>query len=580
MKNTYPRPQFERDHWINLNGQWDFIFDDNNIGLKEKWYQGIDMSHDITVPFCVQSKLSGIDNSEDHPIFWYQRTFHLDDITGNMLLHVGAIDYLSDIYINGHHVKTNKGGNVSFTVDITNYLLENDDNLISIRVFDDMFDIEIPRGKQYWKEKSENIFYTRTSGIWQTIWLEEVPNTYLKRVKYIPDLSNNSIKISYYFSGDIDQAELQTTIFFSGEEISESRVIVEENYYEAVYYLGKYNDQDVKHFWTPDDPNLYDVTFKLHSKNGDDIVKSYFGMRKITIENGTLMLNNRPYYLKMVLDQGYYPESLLTAPNDDAIIKDITLTKDMGFNGVRKHQKIEEERYLYYADKLGLIVWEEMPSAYKFSSKMMHNLSDEWQRTIKRDFNHPSIIAWVPINESWGVPHLLTNNREVHFLESLYHLTKALDDTRLIVSNDGWEHGTTDLLTIHDYESKESVLKERYKTIENITSSIPGDHLLFNKGFKYNHQPILVTEFGGISFQKTSKNGWGYSTATSEKDFKNQLENVFRPLYQSTHVQGVCYTQLTDVEQEINGLLTYERDPKIPVDDIRKIVSGNTFNNS
>ncbi|MFH5881273.1 MAG: glycoside hydrolase family 2 protein [Candidatus Izemoplasmataceae bacterium] len=572
MKNTYPRPQFEREMWLNLNGKWDFTFDDSDQGLKDKWYKKPIKDLTINVPFCYQSKDSGIFSNEDHSIMWYQRTFKVEKEDTIKILNVGAIDYRSDIFINGELVRTNLGGNVSFTVDITNYVNVSKENVITIRVFDDMKDIEIPRGKQYWKEESENIFYTRTSGIWQSIWLEEVPKTYIKRTKFIPDILTNSIKIGYYFENLEEDSELETEISFNGKTVIATKVNIHANYYEAVYYLGKANDQDKNHFWSPENPNLYDVTFTLTSSKGIDQVKSYFGMRKISIENGNIMLNNRPYYLRLVLDQGYYPTSLLTAPNDEAMKQDINLTKLMGFNGVRKHQKIEEERYLYYADKMGLIVWEEMPSAYKFSSKSMMNLLDEWQRAIKRDYNHPSIVAWVPINESWGVPNLLNSPREVHFLESMYHLTKALDDTRMVISNDGWEHGTTDLLTIHDYESKEAVLEDRYHNLETILNSLPGHRILLNKGFTYNKQPILVTEFGGISFEKSSTKGWGYSSAKDPKDFEKRLSHVFKPLYKSPFIQGVCYTQLTDVEQEINGLLTYEREPKIPLEIIRSIV--------
>ncbi|MFP4287459.1 MAG: glycoside hydrolase family 2 protein [Candidatus Izemoplasmataceae bacterium] len=571
MKDTYPRPQFARSNWLNLNGPWQFTFDDSDIGLKEKWYKKPIKDLTINVPFCYQSAESGIHSNEDHSIMWYQKTFNVKLNDTLKILNVGAIDYRSDIFINGEHVRTNLGGNVSFTVDITHYLNDGE-NTITIRVFDDMLDIEIPRGKQYWKEQSENIFYTRTSGIWQSVWLEEVPKTYIKRTKFVPDILTNSIKIGYYFENVTSDADLETTISFNGKLISSTSVTITSNYHEAVYYLGKANDQDKNHFWTPETPNLYDVSFTLKSATGVDQIDSYFGMRKISIENGNIMLNNRPYYLRLVLDQGYYPTGLLTAPNDEAMKADINLTKLMGFNGVRKHQKIEEERYLYYADKMGLIVWEEMPSAYKFSSKTMMNLLDEWQRAIKRDYNHPSIVAWVPINESWGVPNLLNNTREVHFLEAMYNLTKALDNTRMVISNDGWEHGTTDLLTIHDYESKESVLDDRYSSVDKILSSLPGHRILLNKGFNYLKQPILVTEFGGISFKKSDTNGWGYSSAKNGEDFENRLRAVFKPLYKSSHIQGVCYTQLTDVEQEINGLLTFDRTPKIPLEIIRNIV--------
>lgn len=573
MKNTYPRPQFKRKQWINLNGDWQFTFDRHNAGIKEKWYQKSVLPNvkTINVPFCVQSELSGIQNKEKCPISWYMRTFPTKlNSTDRIILNVGAIDYISDIYINGEHVKHHQGGHVSFSVDITEFL-NKDENSIHIRVFDDMHDIEIPRGKQYWKEDSESIFYTRTSGIWQTIWLETVPKLHIKRIKIIPDILTNSVKIGYYFSV-VTSAHLHTEISFKNQKYVTEVQQIEGDYYEAVYYLGKTNDQDDTLFWSPECPNLYDVLITLKSETSEDAIESYFGMRKISIENGCIMLNHRPYFMRLVLDQGYYPKGLLTSPSDDALIEDIQLTKSMGFNGVRKHQKIEEERYLYYADKLGLLVWEEMPSAYKFSSKMMRNLNEEWSRIIDRDFNHPSIIAWVPINESWGVPNLISNKREVHYLEALYHLTKAKDDTRLVISNDGWEHGTTDILTVHDYTAEYQILKNRYQKVDTIINSLPGHHMLYNDGFKYNNEPIMVTEFGGISYQKDNQKGWGYSNALNDKDYEERLKSVFSALYESPHVQGVCYTQLTDIEQEINGLLTFNRQPKIPIQTIQEIV--------
>jgi len=575
MKNSYPRPQFKRQNWINLNGQWQFAFDKDDCGIEDKWYQldHLPNAQSIEVPFCVQSELSGIEEKTHCNVSWYKINFQVEYSSDQrIILHFGAVDYLSDIYINGEHVKQHQGGHISFEIDITNHIHEGD-NSLHVRVHDDMYDIEIPRGKQYWKEESESIFYTRTSGIWQSVWLEMVPKHYIQRVKFIPDILSNSIKVGFYLNKKC-QANIQTEIRFGEDLIVQESQNIDEDYYETVYFLGKANDQGTKRFWTPEEPNLYDVRFTLETSSGKDIVDTYFGMRKISIEKGIIMLNHRPYFMRLVLDQGYYPKGLMTSPDDDALIKDIELTKAMGFNGVRKHQKIEEERYLYYADKMGLLVWEEMPSAYKFSSKMMHNVSDEWSRAIDRDYNHPSIVAWVPINESWGVPNLISNKREVHYLESLYHLTKAKDDTRLVVSNDGWEHGTTDLLTIHDYESHYQTLKKRYEDVETIINSIPGNHILYNAGFHYQNEPILVTEFGGISYQKGDQKGWGYSNATNDEDFAKRLKDVFLPLYESPHIQGFCYTQLTDIEQEINGLLTFNRQPKIPIDLIQKIVKN------
>ncbi len=577
MKKDYPRPQLKRETWQSLDGVWQFAFDDDNIGKKDKWFTRHDLPNatSIQVPFCVQSEQSGIQDTKDRPILWYYRSFQFDAQSQRVMLNFGAVDYKSEVYINGNHVHTNTGGNVPFSVEITDFIQSDKANHLHVRVTDDMHDIEIPRGKQYWKEEGESIFYTRTSGIWQTVWLERLPETHIKKLKIIPDILSNSVKIGYYITQH-STCEIETTITFKGETVSTSSKRVDEDYYEAVHYLGKLNDQGDNRFWSPEYPHLYDVSIRLKNGKTTDHVTSYFGMRKISIENGQVMLNNRPYMMRLVLDQGYYPKTLMTAPSDEALIQDIKLTKAMGFNGVRKHQKIEEERYLYYADHYGLLVWEEMPSVYKFSSKSMRNLIHEWSRVIERDYNHPSIVAWVPINESWGVPNLISSQREVHFLESMYHLTKAKDDTRLVVSNDGWEHGSTDLLTIHDYAADYDELKARYQSLDTTLSSMPGNRMLLNKGFAYQGAPILITEFGGISFQNGNQEGWGYSNATNGKDFEARLKAVFDALYESPIVQGVCYTQLTDIEQEINGLLTETREPKIPLETIKKIVENHT----
>ena len=294
-------------------------------------------------------------------------------------------------------------------------------------------------------------------------------------------------------------------------------------------------------------------------------------MRKVSIEDGKLCLNNRPYFLKMVLDQGYFPDGNLTPPSDEAIKQDVELTKAMGFNGARKHQKLEDPRFLYWCDKLGLVVWSEAANAYEYTEKYVNRFTNEWMSSIERDYNHPSIIAWVPLNESWGVPNIQIDKLQQQHALTMYHLTKSLDPMRPVVSNDGWELVKTDLFTIHDYEWREDVLEERYSSSDKAAHAMPANRRLFVEGFPYEGQPILVTEFGGIAYKKSEWEGWGYSGADNDEDYEKKLRAVIRPLLNSGVVQGYCYTQLTDVEQEINGLLTYDRKPKIPVEIIKAI---------
>jgi beta-galactosidase/beta-glucuronidase len=289
------------------------------------------------------------------------------------------------------------------------------------------------------------------------------------------------------------------------------------------------------------------------------------------------MLNNRPYYQRLLLDQGYWPESLLTAPTDEDYIKDINLVKQMGFNGVRKHQKVEDPRFLYHADKMGLLVWGEIGSAYVYTRRYAQNMVSEWMEVIKRDYNHPCIVVWTPINESWGIHNVNANIAMSSHCKALYHVTKSIDSTRLVVSNDGWEHTDSDLLTIHDYEWREEVLQKRYESIDSIVRSMPAGRLLYVEGNHYEGQPIMVTEFGGISYrmdETENEKAWGYSVADTDKDFIERYRAVVLPLTQSPHVQGFCYTQLTDVEQETNGLLTYERKPKVDLEIIAEITQG------
>ena len=327
--------------------------------------------------------------------------------------------------------------------------------------------------------------------------------------------------------------------------------------------------------WTPENPRLFDVEFTL-SVDGEvvDEVTSYFGMRKVSVENGRFLLNNRPYFQKLLLDQGYWRKSLLTAPEDEDFVKDIELAKSMGFNGVRKHQKIEDPRFLYHADRLGFLVWGEIAAAYVYSRKYVQRITKEWMSEIVRDYNHPCIVAWTPLNESWGVPNIKDNVEQQSHSAAMIYLTKSLDTTRPVISNDGWEHTCTDLLTVHDYEWQREVLEKRYSSLENILQFTAAGRPLFANGWEYVGQPILVTEFGGISYQKGDSEGWGYSNAVSDEDFAKRYNDVIAPLLASPYVQGFCYTELTDVEQEINGLLTYDREPKISVDTIRQINEG------
>jgi len=566
-RNEYPRPQFVRNEWMNLNGEWDFSFDTDTFDKK------------IMVPYVYQSKLSGINILEAHETVWYRRSFKLPDSMKDKrtILHFGAVDYFCKIWINDIFIKEHIGGHISFDMDIT-HALQPDSNVITVEVIDSPDDLEMPRGKQHWKDNSEGIFYTRSTGIWQTVWIEAVEEVYLEKVFITPDLDNMQVDFNYEIAGK-DQAVLKTEIYFEGKLITASTIETERNAGSFKLFidqqqLSNWNFQE-ELVWTPEHPRLFDVTFRVIVSGREvDTVFSYFGMRKISIENGKFLLNNRAYYQKLLLDQGYWEDSLLTAATDGDYIKDIELAKAMGFNGVRKHQKIEDPRFLYHADKMGFLVWGEIAAAYVYSRKYVKRITYEWIDELLRDYNHPSIVAWTPLNESWGVFNIKDKKEQQSHSAAMVYLTKSIDQTRPVISNDGWEHTCSDLLTVHDYEWNREVLEERYKSLDNILDYRPGGRPMMANGWDYKDQPILVTEFGGISYKKGDWEGWGYSSATSDEDFAKRLNDVISPMLKSPLVQGYCYTQITDVEQEINGLCTYKRQAKIPVEIIRSINEG------
>ncbi|MGG5254410.1 glycoside hydrolase family 2 protein [Neobacillus sp. SM06] len=576
-RQEYPRPQFVRSNWLNLNGVWDFAFDDQTIGVEQKWFQQ-DKSFDqkITVPFAYQAKLSGINDPNFHDNVWYKREFSVPNTWKNerVLIHFGAVDYRAWVYVNEQFVGFHEGGHVSFSFDITEALTWKTETIV-VRVEDPSTDETIPRGKQYWIEQSDAIWYTRTTGIWQTVWLEPVSPTRISKLRMTPDLDNGDIIVEFDVEGELSNKKVDIEISFKNEVVAKDTIQLYENYTKRIINL--YNHHIFRtsfHHngwnWTPETPNLFDIKIILFDQEAKlDEVQSYFGMRKIHTENGMVYLNNKPYYQKLVLDQGYWPEGLLTAPTDEALKQDITLAKEMGFNGCRKHQKVEDPRFLYWADQLGFLVWGECASSPYYNEDAVARLTREWIEIINRDYNHPSIVAWVPLNESWGVPFIRNNKMQQHHSLSMYHLLHSLDSTRLVVSNDGWELTKTDICAIHNYNhgnkdevAKYEVYKEELLTKENILKSQPAGRGIYANGFNHQGEPILLTEFGGIGFKVGEDAGWGYTSVKNAEDFVSDYKRIMEAVYASKVLHGFCYTQLTDVEQEINGLLTYDRKPK------------------
>jgi beta-galactosidase/beta-glucuronidase len=576
--HAYPRPQLVRQNWTSLNGLWDFTFDND----KQYNVNNVNFNQKINVPFAPETKLSGIGDTNFHKICWYSRNFNYVKSKDKTILHFGAIDYYCKVWVNNHFIGEHTGGHSSFSFDITSALLENGDQKIVIYVEDDPQDLAKPRGKQDWEIDPHSIWYPRTTGIWQTVWLENVPQTYIKKLKWTPLFESFELGLDLLLNDKKSNSLwAKVKIFHKEQVIAEDMYRITENSLHRKISLA---DPGIDNYrqelvWSPHNPNLLDVEISLLEQLNEEFhtieeISSYTALRSVTISRDRFMLNGNPYLLRLVLDQGYWPDSFMTAPSDEDLKKDVLLAKEMGFNGVRKHQKIEDPRYLYWADKLGLFVWEEMPSAYSFSPQAISRMISEWTEIMERDYSHPCIIAWVPFNESWGVPNLETNNAHRSAVQALYHLTKTYDTTRPVIGNDGWEATSTDIIAIHDYDLNPSTLYARYQEPRDILFERrrPGHRILTLDGYPHKGQPVMLTEFGGIAFGKGDI--WGYGKVSKESDLLKLYGEILQVVYRSDLFSGFCYTQFTDTFQEANGLLYMDRTPKIPLEEIRKITTN------
>jgi len=582
----YPRPQFRRSEWVNLNGEWQFAFDDADVGLDRGWHNAsaanlgsaeCPFKQRITVPFCYQSKLSGIGDPLPHDVVWYARTFAPCPIQREhqrLVLNFGAVDYWTTVWVNGIQVVQHEGGHTPFSADITHALLP-EHNLVVVRAEDRSSDATIPRGKQRWKQGDtfRDIFYTCSTGIWQTVWMEPVDWRHIATTRITPDVDGGRVDIEVTVTGFQEGMSLRFSVAYEQEQMLQENVAPESACTAVVLQLAMNSEINYEcSLWSPEHPNLYELQIELLASDSTvlDIVETYFGMRKIEARDGKVYLNGLPLLQRLVLDQGYFPDGLLTAPTDAALRRDIELAKEMGFDGARKHQKVEDPRWLYWADTLGFLVWGEMANAYEYSLDYVRRVTIEWQEVIRRDYNHPCIIVWVPINESSGGRRRASDPLQVEHLLAMYHLTRSLDATRLVVSNDGWEIVTSDLCTIHDY-SDDLSLARRFQTLESGIAADPERPVVHYQGHSYRGEPILITEFGGITLVDNGASGWGYTRVPDSETFLEHYYNMIAALVNSEIVQGFCYTQLTDVEQELNGLLTHDRRSKVDVAKIREI---------
>ncbi len=580
-RGAHPRPQLQRDRWRSLDGIWELAFDD-----QTRWEVPSQVTFDrtIRVPYPPESSASGIGDQRFHPVCWYRGRFELtrEDRGERTLLHFGAVDYHAKVWANGHLVAVHEGGHTPFSADVTEALGTGSALEVVVRAADDPHDLEQPRGKQDWLEQPHEIWYPRTTGIWQTVWLEPVPVNRLQHLVWTPYLDHWEMGLGIEVSGPADPALSVRVRLRHGEQVlADDRYALTSNEVARRIVFSDPGIDDYRNhlLWSPNHPTLIEAEVELW--RGDrriDAAWSYTALRSVGVLGNRFMLNGRPFFLKMVLDQGYWPETMMAPPDVEALRRDVELTIGLGFNGVRKHQKLEDPRWLFFCDLLGLLVWAEMPSPYRFSPKAVHRLVREWTEAIRRDVSHPCICAWVPLNESWGVPDLPTNPAHRDYVRTLYHLTKTLDPSRPVVGNDGWEHVATDLITVHDYASNPAVLRERYATPESVQMVLerqqPGGRTLVVPGFEATHLPLILSEFGGIALIDDPAKGWGYSRVNTHEDLALAYEGMMRALHACRGLAGFCYTQLTDTFQERNGLMTGARVPKAPLARIAEATRG------
>lgn len=582
---THPRPQLTRDSLTDLCGAWQFAYDDADAGRAAHWEARAEpFDRMIRVPFAPETELSGIGDKGYHPVLWYRLALDrpLPAAGRRLILHFGAVDYRADVWVNGAHVARHEGGHTPFSADITDALGADGRQVIVVRAEDRPLDGEQPRGKQDWQETPHVIWYHRTSGIWQPVWLEEVAALHVTAVHTVPDLTRASVEVQLTLSRAPESGSAcEIRVTGQGKLLASQRLELTADSLRTTLHLPLLDNGEARgaFLWSPEKPNLIDIDLAVTGADGAvvDQCRSYFGMRSCGVGDGRFLLNGRPYFVRSVLEQGFWPRSHLTGPDDAALKQEVELIKALGFNAVRIHQKVEDPRFLYWCDTLGLLVWGEMPSAYSYSPRMAARFTREWLEVVERDRSHPCVVTWVPLNESWGVPNIAERADQRAFASALYHLTRAIDPTRPVISNDGWEHTISDIATVHDYAPSGAALAPRYADANAVAALFAGfgpqRRRLLLEGDLDPQAPVMVSEFGGISYEPARGEAWfGYATVRTEEDYLERLSGLFDALHESPVVCGYCYTQLTDTLQETNGLLDAERKPKLPIAALRALI--------
>ncbi len=577
----YPRPQFERESWLNLNGEWTCRFDFGKSGSERKFNESTGFEQPIQVPFCPESKLSGIGHTDFIEMIWYHRqiTIPANWLDKLVLLQFGGVDYESTVYLNGKEVGCHTGGASPFTVDLTSHVTPGNTYHLVIKVRDDIRSGIQAFGKQAPWFKSAACNYTRTTGIWQTVWLEAADAQALRRCKVTADFERGAFIFTPEFYSLRQSNTLKIRVLAEGREVAAAPVPCVNGIPVALEVPAPVS-------WEPGNPFLYDLVYEVADESGKivDSVKSYAGLRKVHIEGDKLFLNNQPLFVRFVLDQGFYEDSLWTAPSDAALKRDIELSMEAGFNGARLHQKVFDERFHYWADKLGYLTWAEFSDwgmgfwQHYFKTPVNYHLAflnylAEWRTVLERDINHPSIIAWTPLNETNGYTNLAEHRR---FINDIYELTRTLDPSRPINDCSGYIHVRTDLWTVHHYAQKtDELIGELRPENQPVFALSPEVELQ-----AYNGQPYIVDEYGGVKYipadrQAYADNSWGYGIppASIEEAF-GRIRDLTAALVAMPELSGYCYTQLTDIEQEQNGIYNYDRTAKFDMKEINKVFSA------
>lgn len=552
----HPNPQFMRENWICLNGLWQFEIDHGNSGESRKLFEADqNFSQQIQVPFCPESKLSGVGYTDFMSSVWYKRSIFITDaqLKGRVLLHFGAVDYEATVYVNGKRCGNHRGGYVSFQVDIT-AALHTGENTVTVHAVDDTKNGRVPSGKQSDRYASYGCFYTRTTGIWQTVWMEFVPCPHIRSIKYVTDIENSVLHLTAQVNGT---GEFKAEAFYEGRLVGGADVRTQGGSINLDISL------DELHLWEVGHGRLYDLQLTY----GEDKVSSYFGMRSVRLDGYRFLINEKSVFQRLILDQGFYPDGIYTAPTDEDLIGDIQRSMEMGFNGARLHEKVFEKRFLYHCDRMGYIVWGEYPNWGLDHSdpQCIYNVLPEWLEELERDYNHPSIVGWCPFNETWDCD----GRKQYDSMLSLVYLTtKAVDPARPCIDTSGNFHVLTDIFDVHNYAQDPEELKNAYETLPDSIQDRHECRQKYQKG-----QPIFVSEYGGIAWSE-DPSGWGYGNApASREEFLKRFRDLTDVLLDNPYMFGFCYTQLTDVEQEQNGLYTYGRVAKFDPAVIRSIVS-------